>query len=768
MTIPQTCDLGYTPVRKSGKETNFMSFIQELKRRNVFRVGIAYAVGAWVLLQIFDVVGEILELPDWGGKMILAVIVVGFFLALFFAWAFELTPEGIKREHEVDRSQSITPKTGKKLNNTILVLMAVAIAYLLLDKFYLSPQLAATQPETAQATEVERAESAPKAPAPAAIDPQSIAVLPFDNRSRLEEDEFFVEGIHDDLLTNLARIGSLKVISRTSVGKYKDTEKGIPEIASELGVATVMEGAVQRSGNTVRINVQLIDAQTDEHLWAEIFDRQLTADNLFAIQSEISGEIAKALEATLSPEEQRRLDERPTDNLAAYNAYLRGRQLMARRNSADMDQAAREFERAVELDPEFALAWVGVAETASLQSQYSDLGIKESLQRQQMATDRALAIDDRLGEAYLGLAGIHEFHQQNEETEAAFLKAIELSPGYATAYQWYGNFLSNFPHRLDESVEMLQRALQLDPLSSIVQLNLAGKYVRMGLYDEAEQRLDQLAQLDPDFAPAFGTRADLAAQRGRFDEQIHWLRKSAEADPGRLTHYIPLMWAYADVGDVEPLEEIKQRMAAINEQHALLGVADLVSSIQAGNYEAALESGRWAYERMGRPPFFRIFFAYTNLLKRDYQAAREEFEGAIPRLFDRAQWRAAIEERPDDGCIVGWLMTRTGDEQLGSDLIRTALDYLEQEAPRYMQHADRYSIEGCYVALGETDRALAAIETRIDHGHWAFSWTLRKMPLYEPLWGEPRFEAAMQKIQDGIAIQRTNLADMQTAAHFRD
>jgi TolB-like protein len=736
-----------------------MSFIEELKRRNVFRVGIAYAVGAWVLLQIFDVVGEILELPDWGGKMILAVIVVGFFLALFFAWAFELTPEGIKREHEVDRSQSITPQTGKKLNNAILVLMAVAIAYLLFDKFYLSQQLVTAAPETAQAIPAQPAASAPEPAALDAIDPQSIAVLPFDNRSRLEEDEFFVEGIHDDLLTNLARIGSLKVISRTSVGKYKSTKKSIPEIASELGVATVMEGAVQRSGNTVRINVQLIDAQTDEHLWAEIFDRELTADNLFAIQSEISEEIARALKATLSPAEQQRLNDRPTEHLAAYNAYLRGRQLMARRNSADMDQAAREFQRAVELDPEFALAWVGVAETASLQSQYSDLGLAEAMERQLAATERALALDDRLGEAYLGLAELHAFNQRNAESEAAYRKAIELSPGYASAYHWYSNFLAEFPHRLSESLEVSQTALELDPLSSIIQVSVTSKYILLGQYDKAEQQLDHLAQLDPDFAPAFSIRATLAQQRGRFDEQIHWLRKSAEADPGRLTHYIPMMWAYVDIGDVEPLADIKSKMAAINEEHALLGVADLVSSIYAKNYAAALESGRWAFERMGRPPFFNFFFA-------DFGASREAFEKITPEMFDRAQWRAAIEKRPDDACFVGWIQMTTGDQQMGSDLVKASLDYLERELPRYVEHADRYSIESCYLALGEPDRALWAIETRVEHGHYGTWWWWRQMPLYETLWGQPRFEAAMQKIQDDITVQRANLAKTQTAAHF--
>ena len=746
-----------------------MSFIQELKRRNVFRVGVAYAVAAWVLLQIFDVLGEILELPEWGGKLILAVLVIGFFLALFFAWAFELTPEGLKREHEVDRSQSITPQTGKKLNSAILVLMALAIAYLLFDKFYLAPQLSRIEPASSPSV----ADAAVEGPPPVAaasvdavLDRQSIAVLPFDNRSRLEDDEFFVEGIHDDLLTNLARIGSLKVISRTSVGKYKGTEKTIPEIAAELGVATVMEGAVQRSGSTVRINVQLIDANTDEHLWAEIFDRELTADNLFAIQSEISQEIARALEATLSPEDQQRLNERPTENLAAYNAYLRGRQLMARRNSKDVDQAAREFQRAVELDPGFALAWVGVAETAQLQSQYSDLNFAESVQRQEIAVDRALAIDERLGEAYLSRAEAHAFYQRNEEAEAAFRKAIELSPGYATAYQWYGNFLGRFPHRYGESIELLQQALELDPLSSIVQVNLAGRYLAMGRYEEAEQQLDRLAQLDPDFAVAYGARANLAEARGRIDEQIRWLWKSAEADPGRLTHYIPLMWAYADIGDIEPLNEIRNRMSAINEQHALLGVVDLVSSVYNGNYEGALEAGRWAFERMGAPPSFGTFLGYLNLLKRDYPAALDAFESAIPGLFDRAKWSAAIEERPDDGCIVGWAMQLTGDAQMGVELVRTSLDYLEQDLPRFVRHADRYWIDACYLAVGETEKAMRSIDTRISHEHFGGWLWARKLSIYEPLWGDPRFEAAMQTVEDAMAVQRANLAQMETAANF--
>ncbi len=311
-----------------------MSFFEELKRRNVFRVGLAYGVGAWILVQVGDILFENIGTPEWVMQTMLVLLGIGFFVAIFFAWAFEMTPDGVKREKDVDRSQSITLQTGKKLNTTILVMLALAVAYLLFDKFSATP--VTVDADTVTSTETSTAAAEEAAPA---IDSRSIAVLPFTNRSKLEEDEFFVDGIHDDLLSKLARIGSLKVISRTSMMRFKDTEKPIPEIARELGVATIMEGAVQRSGNQIRINVQLINAVTDEHLWAEIFDREMTAENLFAIQSEISQKIAEALKATLSPEEQQLVNNRPTENLAAYNAFLRGRQLMARRNSEDLDHA---------------------------------------------------------------------------------------------------------------------------------------------------------------------------------------------------------------------------------------------------------------------------------------------------------------------------------------------------------------------------------------------------------------------------------------------
>ena len=291
-----------------------MNIFDELNRRNVFRVGFAYAVVGWLVAQVADVALESFGAPDWVMKTLLFLILLGFVLALFIAWVYEMTPEGIKRESQVDRTQSVVQSTGRKLDRIIIGFLAVAVIFLLADPFgHDSEPISPKATSTPVVSEPAADESAP-------ID-KSVAVLPFAFRSNNPDDEFFAEGMHDDLLTQLAKIGSLKVISRTSVMEYKDTTKKIPQIADELGVSTIVEGGVQRSGSRIRFNAQLIDAQTDEHLWAETYNRELTAENLFDIQAEIARAIAQALHATLSPEEEANISRVLTNNLEAWESY---------------------------------------------------------------------------------------------------------------------------------------------------------------------------------------------------------------------------------------------------------------------------------------------------------------------------------------------------------------------------------------------------------------------------------------------------------------
>ncbi|NIP17344.1 MAG: tetratricopeptide repeat protein [Xanthomonadales bacterium] len=735
-----------------------MSFFDELKRRNVFRVGIAYAVGAWLLLQLTEVLSELLKLPEQFGPIVVAVVAIGFPVVLFFAWAYEMTPQGIMREKDIDRSQSITHETGRKLDRAIIGLLAVALAYFIWEaRFADRSAPAESSPGSELAAPVSES-LAPVASAQPAIDPHSIAVLPFTNRSRLEEDEFFVEGVHDDLLTNLARIGGLKVISRTSVLRYAGTEKPIPVIAEELGVATVMEGAVQRAGNTVRINVQLIDAATDEHLWAEIFDRELTAENLFAIQTEISEKIAGALHTTLSPQDQRTITARPTANMAAYDAYLRGRQLMARRDSEDLQQALVEFKRAAELDPEFALAWVGIAETSQLLFAFSTMPLPEALKASETAAQRALEINDRLGEAWLSLAEVDYFHERLEAAEAKYRKAIELSPGYVPAYVDFSDFLDDSPQRRAEALAILRKAEQLDPLSPTVQLEIADQLILLGRFDAAEGQLRRLIELEPEFAPAYQGMANLMQTTGRFNEQVVWLRKALALDPGRISLYVPISFAMLNLGDDAALEGIRNEMARIDAEHWSVGWVETLGSLYRKNFAAALESGTWVHRELGNLPDFNGVFGWVHLFNGDYEKARESFRIAAPEFFERSTWRQAIELNPDGGCIMAYIMRLTGDEEAGRRLLQMTLAYLENELPNYVAHADRYGFEFCYMVSGDHEAALDALETSVAHGHYGGWWLMSRLSLFDPLRGDPRFEAVEQQLSDMATRQRASLA----------
>ena len=319
------------------------SFVSELKRRNVLRVAAAYAVVAWIIIEAGSVLLPTFGAPESVFQIYVIIVVIGFLVSLVFAWVFELTPEGVKLEKNVDRSASITQRTGRKLDFVIIGLLVIALG--------VSLTLNVTGMRDADVT---------------AVDRLSIAVLPFTSRSTDPENQLFADGIHDDLLTRLANIAALKVISRTSVMEYRDSAKNLREIAEELGVGTVLEGAVQRVGDNVRINAQLIDALTDEHIWAKTYDRQLSAVNLFAIQSEISGEITRALKATLTNEEQSRLVNIPTDSLAAYNLYAQGRDNLYKRRLETLLRAREQFEAAIALDPDYAEAYASLAESVLL------------------------------------------------------------------------------------------------------------------------------------------------------------------------------------------------------------------------------------------------------------------------------------------------------------------------------------------------------------------------------------------------------------------
>ena len=333
-----------------------MNFFAELKRRNVIRMAGLYLVGALLLTQVAGTVLPMFGAPDWLPRSIVILLAIGFLPALIFSWVFELTPQGLKRDEDVAPEESIAPQTARRMDRMIIAVLALALGYFGFDKFVLGPRR-----EAAILASVQKLDASPTAAKPGAvISDKSIAVLPFINMSEDKDaNAFFADGMHEDILTNLAFIRDLHVVSRTSVMQYRNTTKSINEIASELKVAYLLEGSVRRAGNKVRVTGQLIRAETDEHVWASSYDRDIS--DVFAIQAELSKSIAGALQAVLSPETKALLERRPTDSPAAYDAYLRARQLGNSGDYFDARAMVVLLRRAVELDPKFAAAWAELA-----------------------------------------------------------------------------------------------------------------------------------------------------------------------------------------------------------------------------------------------------------------------------------------------------------------------------------------------------------------------------------------------------------------------
>ncbi|MDR7454232.1 MAG: adenylate/guanylate cyclase domain-containing protein, partial [Armatimonadota bacterium] len=387
----------------------------------------------------------------------------------------------------------------------------------------LASRPAAADPDPARSVPGE----APPAPAPAA---KSIAVLPLANLSPDPENEYFSDGLTDDILAQLSKIRGLKVISRTSAMQYKRTAKNVREIGRELGVATILEGSVRKAGNTVRISVQLIDAATDEHLWADTYDRELA--DIFAIQSEVARRIADALQARASPEERARIDRRPTSSLEAYQAYLRGLFLWNQRTDASVNAGIEQFRRALALDPEYAPAHVGLAESYIVLGNFGTYRPAAIYPAARAASLRALEIDEALGDAHASLAQVKLSYDWDwAGAEQAFRRAIELRPGSANAHHWYALYLSAMG-RSDEALGEIGRARELDPLSAAIGTNVAAILFSARRYDQALVAAREAVALHPEFRIAHVYLGTILLLTGAYADALAALQKADEPAPG--------------------------------------------------------------------------------------------------------------------------------------------------------------------------------------------------------------------------------------------
>jgi len=471
-----------------------VSLFNELKRRNVFRVAAAYAIIAWLVLQIADVILNNVSAPEWVFWVTLMLLAIGFLIVVVFSWAFELTPEGLKRERDVDRSQSITGKTGKKLDRLIIGVLVLALAYFAFDRFVLSGQRQAAAVEAA----LEQAESQLES-APASVTEESdksIAVLPFVNMSDDASNEFFSDGISEELLNLLAKIPELRVISRSSAFSYKGKDFKISDVGRELKVAHVLEGSVRKAGSQVRITAQLIRVDDDMHVWSETYDRSL--DNIFAIQDEIAAKVVDQLKVTLLAQAPHAQETDPE----AYALYLQARQLGRQNTVESLEQSNDLYQRALAIDPNYAPAWSGLCANYSNQANNGLLPPGQGYSLAREAAEKALTIDPDYALAHAGL-GFIAMYFDNDLVAAArhYERAMALEPGNLAILGGAASLLFTLG-RLEESIALDEYTNARDPVNPISYGNLGSSYLSAGRWDATISAAQTALRLSPGYISA--------------------------------------------------------------------------------------------------------------------------------------------------------------------------------------------------------------------------------------------------------------------------
>jgi TolB-like protein len=659
------------------------SFFGELRRRNVYKVGAMYAVAGWLLVQIATQVLPIFDVSALAQRIIVLIIVAGFPVALVLSWIYELTPQGIVKTGDVTPDESITSRTGQKLNYIIIVILALAVTFLLMQR-YMFPARTNSVASTAS--------------------DKSIAVLPFANLSDDKSNEFFAEGIQDEILTRLAKIGALKVISRTSTQHYASSPNNLPEIAKQLGVANILEGSVQKVGDAVHINVQLIRAATDDHLWAEIYNRKLT--DIFGVQGEVSGAIAQALNAKLSGAEQVAIATKPTENLAAYEAFLRGRSLGNRGyDYATTRKVAEAYGEAVKLDPKFATAWANLAIISGYmyfnnvdRDHYSADFIKQ-------AADNAAKLEPDSSEAFLEIGNYRYRVLRDFDTARQALEgAVQRAPNDSRAWQFLA-LVERREGRWDDAVTHFMNAVNLDPLNAGLMTTIGGEtFANMRRYDDALQWLNRALTISPESGLATTYKAVVFQYEGRLDEAAKLLDGFSGDDPVLVTQRV-----------YQRLLEHRYPQAISEAQAELSKPGDLD----------------------GYRPLIQLYLGQAQRCAGDAATAQATFEQLIEQL-------KPLRDQVDDSLIP---VTLASAKAFAGD--RDALAAAQHAAQLYandgnMAQTAQAALAQAQMTSGDKASAIKTLAASLNVPSGATKSLLKLDPMWDPLRGEPSFQALLK------------------------
>jgi TolB-like protein/Tfp pilus assembly protein PilF len=682
------------------------NFFGELKRRNVIRMAGLYLVGAWLVVQVAGTVLPMFGTPEWLPRTIVVLLVIGFVPAVIFSWVFELTPEGLKREEGVAPGQSITPHTGRLMDRMIIAVLVLALGYFAFDKFVLTPR---------------REAALVASPVPndskSVINAKSIAVMPFENRSHDPDNAYFANGIQDEILTRLAKIADLKVISRTSTQQYKSAPENLPEIAKELGVAHILEGSVQKAGDAVRVNVQLIKAADDSHLWADTFDRKLT--DIFSVESEVAKAIADQLRVKLTGQEEQVIDAKPTDNPQAYDAYLRGLAytLKIGNTQANSLGAQRYLREAVRLDPKFALAWALLSDVDSrgyvTQALQPTLALREEARQ---AAETALTLQPNLGEALLAKGNYYYACLKDYDTAVRYFEqARQFLPNSGRIPQSLA-YVARRRGEWDLSESYFTEAERLDPRNVYLLSSQAGSYIMLRRFPEALRKLEQILNITPDDMDIIVTKAGIAQAEGDLPRASALL---APLRPAADLHHALQTQVYQAILERRPAEIIPRLKELLARPNPALGF-----------YNGEL----------------RFYLGWAQEVAGDQAAAQESWQQA------RNELESFLREQPENYHLLGDLALTNmglGDKAAALSLAEKAMAIIPIEkdpmdGPWPMEVFARVAAR-----MGEPDRAITTLEKLLSipyEGPLATTVIpltpalLQLDPMFDPLRGDPRFQ----------------------------
>ena len=674
---------------------NSRNFFAELKRRNVVRMAGLYLVGAWLLTQVTSTVLPMFGAPDWLPRSVVILLAIGFVPALIFSWVFELTPQGLKRDEDVAPEQSIAPQTARRMDRMIIIVLLLALAYFAADKFLLAPRRPAAPNELSSTA-----------------GSKSIAVLPFENLSSDKENAYFADGIQDEILTRLSKIATLKVISRTSTQKYKSAPENLREVGQQLGVANLLEGSVQKIGNAAHINVQLIRVATDEHLWAESYNRKL--DDIFAVEGEVATAIADQLNAKLTGSEKESLTVKPTSNPQAYDAYLRGLAFQGRFDELHLNirKSIDAFEEAARLDPQFALAWAQlVREDGLAYANFERTPQRREAARQ--ALENAVRLAPNLAETQLA-EGTYQyfFERNNEAARNRFLAVRQQFPNNALAAEYLGA-VTRRQGQWDQSHQFYQEAIELDPRNVFL--------------------------LGDAFLTDVGMR-DIASAR-------KLLERARNLSPQNATIIAMLALTYQMTGDLAQAQTLLDGVPSADGNNWYFQIL-ATNAILLRKYEPALTKLKAQLSKPqtleGVLSSFLVAFADVERNAGQTEAAARTYEQA------RSALETQLREQADNAALISdlaWVEAWLGNKSKALDLARRAIALDPSSKNAKTGPSREEALARIEAHFGDKDNAIAALQhlLTIAYGTPVTPALLRIDPDWDNLRGDPRFQKLCQE-----------------------